>query len=51
MKKKRKRGYLLMPELSADAEEFIPEYIQEENKLFDRLEKEFMEQNIWLFFV
>jgi hypothetical protein len=40
-----------MPELSADAKEFIPDYVKEENDFFDRLEKDFMEKNIWLFFV
>jgi hypothetical protein len=40
-----------MPELNADAKEFIPQYVEEENKIFDRLEKEFVEKNIWLFFL
>ena len=38
-----------MTELSASAKEYIPEYIKRENDLFDKLEKDFVERNKWLF--
>jgi len=35
--------------LNKDAKPFIPEYIKEENKMFDELEKNFVNNNSWIF--
>jgi hypothetical protein len=36
--------------LNKNAEPFIPEYIEKENKMFDQLEQEFIKNNPWIFY-
>lgn len=35
--------------LNKDAKPFIPDYIEKENEMFDNLEKEFVNNNSWIF--
>jgi hypothetical protein len=35
--------------LNKNAEPFIPNYVKEENKMFDELEKNFIKNNSWIF--
>jgi hypothetical protein len=53
-----KSNIKIKSELNPNASEFIPEknsekipFIENENKIFDSLEKEFVQNNDWIFYV